>query len=970
MTRMDLIRSTLIKQTLQSKIGILILLSCFTSMHAFAQENTLIEISGQVLQSEKKIPLPDVSVQIKGTVTGTITNSTGKFVLRTKTKLPFALVFSSIGFQQQELEVSSLGSNLQVSLATQAVLGNDVVVTASRISESSLKSPVAIEKLDIRAIRETAAPSFYDALENVKGVQMLTSSLTFKVPNTRGFNVPNNFRFMQLVDGVDMQAATLGVPLGNAIGATELDIQAVEITPGAASALYGMNAINGLANLQTKSPFLHQGLSVYQKIGVNHVDGIDRDPGILTETAIRYAKAFNNKFAFKINFSTLKGTDWVANGLTDQNPQYLISSNPRFPELSGENNPARDQWSRYGDDRQARQPIAIQYNGRTETFNVARTGYLEKDLVYPTVRNLKFDGGVFYKLNEKLELSYSYRYGIVDGVFQRGNRIQLKDVTVQNHKLELRGVNLLLRAYVLRENTGKSYNLNPLAYNLDLNNATNAVWGTRFKNELQTQVNNGVDLATAMKLARVVADQGRVEPGTPEFTALKNTIVNSNNWDIASVTPGGATNGGAAVWQFSNTYHFDFQYNFSKIKWANILVGADARLFEVIPDGNTFVDFSRPLNERTVAEKDGSFGKNQYYSKYGAFGQITRLFFNDKLKLSGSARIDDNPEFSPKLNPRIAIVYTAADKHNFRASFQNGYRFPALFEALSFLNNASVRRVGGLARVNDGIGFLENSYTLASYDVFTAAVSADVSAGMTKNDAALKNRELLKVADLPVMRPESVNSFEVGYKSVLLNNRLVIDIDAYHNAYTGFLGQVEVSVPSSGKVGSDEAVIDMLTRSKQNRYRVYTNAKNIYNSYGSSLGITYIFYKKFTITGNANYNALSKNPNPDIFLTGFNTPNWVSNLSLSNREVVKNVGFNVVWRWQNKVYWESTLANGEVPAYSTIDAQVNLRVPKLKSTIKVGGTNILNNPYYQFAAGPTIGGLYYVAITVENLFNK
>src|SRR5678816_3437281 len=173
-----------------------------------AQTETLIEISGQVTDQEKKLPLPDVSVQIKGTVAGTVTNSTGNFVLRTKTQLPFTLVFSSIGFKAQELEVKTLGSNFQVALSTQTVMGNEVVVTASRVAESILKSPVAIEKLDVRTIKETPAPSFYDALENVKGVQMTTSSLTFKVPNTRGFNIPNNFRFMQLVDGVDMQAAT------------------------------------------------------------------------------------------------------------------------------------------------------------------------------------------------------------------------------------------------------------------------------------------------------------------------------------------------------------------------------------------------------------------------------------------------------------------------------------------------------------------------------------------------------------------------------------------------------------------------------------------------------------------------------------------------------------------------------------------------------------------------------------------
>src|SRR5688572_11075850 len=316
-----------------------------------AQENTVIEVSGMVTDREHKLPLQDVSVQVKGTVTGAITNASGKFVLRTKSKFPFTLVFSSIGFQQQQLEVKSLGSNLQIELVTQTVLGSEVVVSASRVAESILKSPVAIEKLDIRAIRETAAPSFYDALENVKGVQMTTSSLTFKVPNTRGFNIPNNFRFMQLVDGVDMQAATLGVPLGNAIGPTELDIQSVEITPGAASALYGMNAINGMANLLTKSPFTHQGLSVYQKTGVNHVDNVDHNASLLTETAIRYAKAFNNKFAFKINIGYFTGIDWQSSNTTDQNPNTLNTANPAYPELAGANNkPAYDAWNRYGDE--------------------------------------------------------------------------------------------------------------------------------------------------------------------------------------------------------------------------------------------------------------------------------------------------------------------------------------------------------------------------------------------------------------------------------------------------------------------------------------------------------------------------------------------------------------------------------------------------------------------------------------------
>jgi hypothetical protein len=248
----------------------------------------------------------------------------------------------------------------------------------------------------------------------------------------------------------------------------------------------------------------------------------------------------------------------------------------------------------------------------------------------------------------------------------------------------------------------------------------------------------------------------------------------------------------------------------------------------------------------------------------------------------------------------------------------------------------------------------------------------------------LANKNLLVWANLPDARPEKINSLEIGYKSVLLDNKLVIDIDAYSNVYNGFLGQVQVFVPIGETVGSDAAVIAMLDRNRdattangsnaaskgQERYRVYTNAKNTYHNFGSALGITYNIYKKYTISGNLNFNKMKTNETNDIFVTGFNTPQWSSNLSFGNREVTKNIGFNITWRWQDAFLWESPLVTGSIAAYSTIDAQVTFRVPKLYSQIKVGGANILNHRYLQYAGGPTIGGLYYVAITVDGLLKK
>ncbi|MBV9988404.1 MAG: carboxypeptidase-like regulatory domain-containing protein [Chitinophagaceae bacterium] len=957
------------------------------------QLNGALLLSGRIV-GEQHEGLPGVSVLIKNTTKGTQTDSSGRFSLVINQKLPFTLVVSSIGFADQELVVRNTSTNLTIQLSTQTYIANEVVVTATRNAEKLLRSPVAIEKLDLRALKETPAASFYDALGNVKGVQLTTSSLTFKVPNTRGFNIPNNFRFMQLVDGIDMQAATLGVPLGNAIGPTELDIQSIEITPGAASALYGMNAINGMANLITKNPFSAQGLSIFQRTGVNHVDGKDHAPAILTETAIRYAKAFGDKFAFKLNFGYMRGTDWISDTRTDQNPNDRITANPAYPSLNGANNAVFDGWNKYGDDALAGSNTVsitgLTIDGQSNrTLTVARTGYWEKDLVSPDVDNLKFDAALHYRFNPSTVLSYSYRIGKMDGVFQRGNKVKLDNVVVQNHQLELKGRNFTVKAYMSQENTGNSYNVKPLADNLDLYSGGSATaWAAKYKNALAAYaIEHGGqltsdNLAAATQFARSQADLGRAEPGTARFNTVKDSIIGINNWDIKSSSiPNAPVTGGAALIQKSNLYHIEGQWDISQyVKIANVLLGADARIYELIPDGNNFVDFSRPIAERNTALPDGSFGSNTYYKKFGGFVQAAKTFIGDRLKLTASLRADDNPEFAPKFTPRLAAVYTIAGKHNFRFTFQKGYRFPALFEALSYVNNGRVKRVGILPVINEGLGYRQNSYTQSSVAIFNAAVKA---AG-NSDAAALANRGLLQAADLPDGRPEGIVSFEAGYKSVLFDNTVIVDVDAYSNVYDGFLGQVQVFVPIGETIGSDAAVIAMVDRNRdataassgnaaskgQERYRVYTNAKNKYTTYGSSLGLTWHFYKTWAISGNLNYNAIKGNAAPDLFVTGFNTPAWTSNLSSGNRAVTRNIGFNIVWKWQDRFLWESPLVTGDVAAINNIDAQVTLRLPAQKATIKIGGTDILNNRYFQYAGGPTIGALYYFAVSLDGLLTK
>ena len=276
-------------------------------------------VSGTVKDGTTSETLAGVNIIVKGRVAGTISDTNGQFNLKVAQSPPFTLSFSFIGFKTQEIEIKDANTTgLELVMEEQLLLGQEVVVSASRMEESILKSPVTIEKMDVLAIRQSATPDFYDALANVKGVQVNSGSLNLTSVNTRGFATIANTRFVQMVDGMDTQAPLLNFPTGNLIGIGELDAESVELVPGAASALYGPNAFNGILLMRSKNPFEYQGLSAQVKLGQTSSDAGGSDP--LAQYSIRYAKAFNNKFAFKLNFSYLSATDWVGNDYkTDRN---------------------------------------------------------------------------------------------------------------------------------------------------------------------------------------------------------------------------------------------------------------------------------------------------------------------------------------------------------------------------------------------------------------------------------------------------------------------------------------------------------------------------------------------------------------------------------------------------------------------------------------------------------------------------
>ena len=204
-------------------ISLLIFFGCICWMSSTLQAQQT-RLSGIITDPETKQPLQGVSVAVKGKVIGTVTDAKGRFELATAT--PVTLVISMVGYERQEVSASN-DQPLKISLKADVAELNQVIVSASRIEESSLRTPVTIEKMEARAIQQAPAATAFEALNSLKGVDMVTSGLTLRQINTRGFNNIGNSRFLQLTDGVDNQSAGLGFAAGSFFGVSDLDVESI-----------------------------------------------------------------------------------------------------------------------------------------------------------------------------------------------------------------------------------------------------------------------------------------------------------------------------------------------------------------------------------------------------------------------------------------------------------------------------------------------------------------------------------------------------------------------------------------------------------------------------------------------------------------------------------------------------------------------------------------------------------------------
>jgi len=942
------------------------------SLHAKSSDNAQITISGTVYDANTGNTLTGVNISVQGRVIGTSTDTRGNFSLRVNEEPPITIVVSIIGYISKRIEITEQNvTGLQIEIEEQTILGSDVVVSASRVEESILDAPISIEKIDAIGIQQAAAPSFYDAIANLKGVDFSAQSITFKSVNMRGFAANGNLRFVQLIDGIDNQAPGLNFPVGNVVGISDIDLESAELIPGVASALYGPNAINGILLMTSKSPFEYQGFSAMVKTGVNHLDSHLDDPSLYQDYSVRYANAVTDRFAFKVNASYLRANDFIADDRRDTGPATFGAIERGATERG--NNRVYDGLNVYGqplltigniadgqiqagmhpDATPQQRATAQQLQGIRsllpdgEAGAFTPDGFPELSFVDNTTESLKLGAALHYRLTDNYELLGQVNWGSGSSVYTANDRFILDDFSIWTAKLELQNPNFYLRAYTTQENAGDTYAANTVASLINVETFIPAYFQTFAGARTQ-----GATVDEAHEMARAAGRDAQPQPGSEQFNQLFDEIR-----DIP------ISEGGAKFLDRTGMWHAEGQYHFRDIidpDVVDVIAGANVRRFALNSEGTLF-----------ALDEDG----NEFnLDEYGAYVQLSRSVLDDRVDLQGSLRFDKHQDFQGQFSPRVSAVYSIANNQNIRASFQRGFRIPSTQNQLIDLDVVA-RRLLGNNRILIDRYLLEDNTVYRSESV-EAAREALALGEATPEQA----RNMLQNVEFEPFRTEKVTTFEVGYKS-LIRNRLFLDAYYYYSIYEDFIAEIEFMQGVPAGLRQDPGAFDADSPEGQDalinrtvatqRYGLNINADGTVHSHGMALGAEYTLPRGYNIGGNMSYNELISQQDllDQGFRASFNTPKYRYNVSFSNRRVTPSLGFNITYRWQDAFQWESTFGEGVIPAFGTMDAQVSYRLPAYNSILKIGGSNIFNNRYETSIGNPTMGAIYYVSLTFDQLLN-
>ncbi|TGE20588.1 TonB-dependent receptor [Hymenobacter aquaticus] len=890
------------------------------SSSAWAQDD--ITVSG-VVQTETGEALPGATVFVKGTFIGSSTDREGKFQLRADFSVPpVVLSVSFVGYESREITLQQPDQAVKVQLKVNSVLTSEVIASASRVEEGILQAPVTVEKLNAQQVERITTADLQGGLSQYKGIDVNSSSLLMNSISTRGFNSAKSERLIQLTDYFDTQSPSLNLNAGNLTGLPELDVESVEIIHGPASALYGANAFNGVLLLNSKDPFVSEGLSVRVRGGErSYFDG-----------QLRYAKKLGEKFAFKVVGSYTRANDWLAENYSATSTLIERANNPEGSSLG------YNAVNRYGDVSNTfpslpTQPGYAQTPAQLRGKTVFLPGYTERELIGndDQAKAVKIHPTLSYLLTDNVKLTVGANYARGTASYQSSSRYRLRDFGTNQLHGEIKGSKWFLRGQTVRDYGSNSYDLSFLGAFIqttpDLKDANGnptsyaANYFQTYAREFATKYlngTNGLTVEQAQLAAQQAANATLLKPSDPRFQDLRSKI-------IGDPTPGQ----GARLNPSSYLNEGNAQYNFTLGEKTSLIVGAAYRKFRLGSNGNFFSDDNERIQNHEL----------------GGYAQLSHTLLGDRLKLALAGRVDDFKNFSPAFSPRASAVYSAGanKEHNFRASFGRAFRSPTQLDQYVRIDIGQVLLLGNVEGGFQG------------YTSPTGQVAVDIAK----------------------LKLERLNTYEVGYKGTF-RDKIVVDVNyfrSYYNDFIGaqrFIGNRNGSRPTKEQLDAENARSAQAgtgtpyqVRTSQTRVlQVWTNARQEVQTQGAALGLSYNVARPLTITANYSLNLIDKSKLPEGFQAFFNTPKHKYNLG-ANGLVARHFNYSVNYRWAQGHLYEMPFAVGTLSDYSSMDAYVGYVIPKVNTTIQVGGSNLLDANNTQVYGGPNIGRLLFAGLLID-----
>ena len=946
--------------------------SLFAASTVAMAQTTLV---GFVKDGETGEPMFSASVMVDGTTQGVMTDFDGRFSINVSA-LPVTLNITFIGYGLQQVKVEKANQRINVNLMPDQVLIEAAEVVGERISEKQKQTPLTVETMDALAIKEAPTGSFYEGLGNLKGVDVTSASLGFKIINTRGFNSTSPVRSLQLIDGVDNQSPGLNFSLGNFLGAPDLDVKSVEIVAGASSAYFGPGAFNGVINMETKDPFVFDGLNVSYRMGERN----------LFEGGLRWAQVIDNKdgdavFAYKFNVFAFSAYDWEATNYSPIDGSDVDASNPgRF-----------DAVNIYGDEFQGIMDFSdFDFDNQRGVGTFFRTGYKELDLVDYNTNNLKASFSGHWRLHpekkyESTELIYGFNTGRGTTVYQGDNRFSLRDIEFYQHKIELRKKgDWFIRAYRTSEDAGNSYDPYATALRIQDSIRDDREWRDVYldfwTDSIIPIINEGYPpfILNADSIYIGEGPNGPIWSPTAGYNAEEVAqwyIDNQNNlidWHSqvldwtnsgASTVPGINPNplGGGAPGsaQFNDLFgHFTTRKNnpeergtrfydksslvhvhaekIFKPWWLDeIRVGANGRRYTPDTDGTIFDD------------PDSVVITNQ---EFGVYAGVKKRFFEDKLISTATMRVDKNENFPFVYSPAGSFVWSPNATNFIRLSVSSALRNPTLADQFLDLDVGPATLVGNL---NGATGLT----TLSTFSDYRGS-SEGLDIGLDRS--IIEDNRF----SIDAIRPERVRTVEMGYRTTLWES-LYLDMNAYRSWYRDFIGYIvalDVEFWESGLLENTVKTVEVR--------RYAANSLNQVQTQGASLGFNYFIDDHFTFNGNYSWNKLVKTDEADPIIPAFNTPEHKYNVGLTARGLdgrnKDKWGLGLNYRWvQGFVFEGSPQFTGFVPSYDLLDVQANYKFDGPGLTVKAGASNLLRNEHIETYGGPTVGRLAYLSLALD-----